>query len=162
MRLLLVLSTVLALVAASAAEAALSERTPGSRALGLREGHGIAKVRGGGSFRGNIARGQIVATNNVKVIGWTERTELSATLSRYRGSGRMAYSVASYSGPWRLRFRGSGINGAGFVRGCLTLDAVNAGPTGRYAIGRKASTEPRTWPRWPRALTKFPLGSGHC
>jgi hypothetical protein len=46
--------------------------------------------------------------------------------------------------------QGRGINAGGSVRGSVTLDGANSGPTGRYRIGGAAS---RPWPRFPQTYS---------
>lgn len=159
MRRFLFIFLVIALLAVPAAGATV-ERTSGGVYLEFRQGAGVAKVRYVGNFFGSVRRGRIIATRNVIVSGWASRTTLASGLIQYRGpnatADRMRFRTPQPPTQWRVRLNGVGINASGFVRGCMTLDGVNTGPTGLYRIGEGGRLKP--WPRsaWTRAL---PLGT---
>jgi len=58
---------------------------------------------------------------------------------------------------WRLRLRGRGISGSGFIHGCLVLDARDTGPTGTFRRGLIGDPKP-----WPKSRTRYTLGTGTC
>jgi hypothetical protein len=133
-------------------------RTSGSVYVQFMHGAGAAKVRYRGNFLGRVGRGRIVATRNVIVGGYASRRTLDSGLIEYRGPDS-AHASMSFRTPgdvaWRLRLFGHGIDATGFVRGCMTLDAVNVGPTGSFKIGQSGTTRP-----WPRAARTYRLGLG--
>jgi len=140
-------------VVAPTASAVILGRTPGSAEIELRSGAGVAKIRFRGTFIGYVARGRVVATNNVTVTGWESRRRTSPTLVVYRGT-ELRFKVFNTEGRWRLRLNGRGISAAGFVRGCMTLNAFDVGPTGLYRI------QSSYFKRWPRQATTYRLGLG--
>jgi hypothetical protein len=144
---------VLSVVAARTSSAVIRERTPGTAAIELRAGAGTAKIRFRGTLIGYVARGKIVATNNVTVTGQESRRRISPSLVAYRGS-ELRFKVFNTNGQWRLRLNGRGISASGFVRGCMTLNGVDSGPTGWYRI------ESSDFRRWPRQATTYKLGTG--
>lgn len=158
MRRLLLLFTLVVLFVVPVAGATL-ERTAGGVYIEFQQGAGLAKVRYTGNFFGGIRRGRIVATRNVIVSGWATRKALASGLIEYSGprstSARMGFHTPQPPAQWRLRLNGVGINATGFVRGCMTLDGRNTGPTGLYRISEGGRLKP--WPRtaWTRSL---PLG----
>lgn len=127
--------------------------TPGSVSLEFRGGAGLAKVRFRGNFLGNVARGRIIATTNVILSGCEYRRLLADGRRLCRGTD-LNFRTPSYV-RWRLTLGGTGINASGFVRGCMTLDAVDVGVTG---IFRKGATS--AWRPWPRTATSYRLGLG--
>jgi hypothetical protein len=127
-------------------------RTTGGVYLGLSDGAGLAKVRNRGNFFGRVGRGKIVASKNVLVNGCESRRETS---NRIRCTGRRLTFNTVGADRWRLKLRGRGINGTGFVSGCLVLDGRNSGSTGNFSRGN--GEQP-----WPRSRTWYPLGSGNC
>jgi hypothetical protein len=129
------------------------ERTPGSAEIELRAGAGVAKIRFRGTLIGYVARGRIVATNNVTVTGSESRRRISPTLIAYRGT-ELRFKVYNTAGRWRLRLSGRGISASGFVRGCMTLNGFDVGPTGWYRI------QSPDFKRWPRQATTYKLGLG--
>jgi len=128
-------------------------RTQGSAEIELRAGAGVAKIRFRGTFIGYVARGRIVATNNVTVSGSEARRRVSPTLVAYRGT-ELRFKVFNSAGRWRLQLSGRGISAGGFVRGCMTLNAFDVGPTGWYRI------QSADFKRWPRQVTTYKLGLG--
>jgi len=143
-------------VAASMAGAAHGAvaKTSGAVSLQLDDGAGLAKVRNQGSFFGRIKRGTIVATQNVHVSGCESRGDTNAGMTRCKG-GQITFNTFG-AAKWRLRLRGRGISGSGFVHGCLVLNGRDSGDTGIYQRG---DAEPKAW---PRSRTRFALGSGSC
>lgn len=131
-------------------------RTTGSVYVQLMVGAGSAKVRYRGNFFGRVEHGRIVASRNVTVAGWASRRTLPSGLVEYRGPNRlhvrMSFHTPAPPMQWRLRLNGIGINASGFVRGCMTLNAVDTGRPGTYRIGEEG--EPKPWPRskWIRQL----------
>ena len=140
-------------VVAPSASAGILDRTLGSAEIELWAGAGVAKIRLRGTFIGYVARGRIVATNNVTVTGWESRRRITPTLVAYRGT-ELRFKVFNTEGRWRLRLNGRGISAGGFVRGCMTLNAFDVGPTGLYRI------QSRYFKRWPRQATTYKLGLG--
>ena len=140
-------------VMAPTSSAVILGRTLGSAEVELRAGAGVAKIRFRGTFIGYVARGRIVATNNVTVTGWESRRRISSTLIAYRGA-ELRFKVYKTAGRWRLRLSGRGISAGGFVRGCMTLNAFDVGPTGWFRI------QSPDFKRWPRQATTYKLGLG--
>jgi hypothetical protein len=140
-------------VMAPTSSAVILGRTLGSAEVELRAGAGVAKIRFRGTFIGYVARGRIVATNNVTVTGWESRRRISSTLIAYRGA-ELRFKVYKTAGRWRLRLSGRGISAGGFVRGCMTLNAFDGGPAGWYRI------QSPDFKRWPRQATTYRLGLG--
>jgi len=132
---------------------AASASTPGSVSLEFKSGAGVAKVRFRGNFLGRVVQGRIVATTNVILGGCEVRQRLADGRNLCRGSD-LTFRTPSYS-RWRLTLGGRGINAGGVVRGCMTLNGVDAGPTGYY---RKAGS--MAWRAWPRTATNYRLGLG--
>jgi hypothetical protein len=153
MRRLLLIGTLLVAGLLAVPASALVKRTPGSAEIELQQGAGMAKIRYRGTLLGHVVRGRVRATNNVKVTGWEFRRRLSPTLVAYRGTD-LYFRVYNTQGRWRLQLNGRGINAGGFVRGCMTLDGVDVGWTGRYRI---ASPD---FKRWPRKPMRYALGLG--
>ena len=114
-----------------------------------------AKVRDRGTFIGRVKRGKIVATSNVNVNGCESRSETNDNMTRCKGREITFNTVGA--GRWRLRLRGRGIYGSGFVHGCLTLDGRDTGETGAFRRGLDGDEQP-----WPHSRTRFTLGSGSC
>jgi hypothetical protein len=140
-------------VMAPTSSAVILGRTLGSAEVELRAGAGVAKIRFRGTSIGYVARGRIVATNNVTVTGWESRRRITPTLVAYRGT-ELRFKVFKTEGRWRLRLNGRGISAGGFVRGCMTLNAFDVGPTGLYRIRSPY------FKRWPRQATTYKLGLG--
>lgn len=157
MRRFAVLLLVAVAVAASMAGAAHGAvaKTTGGVYLQLSEGAGFAKVRNRGNFFGRIKRGKIVATSNVLVNGCESRSETNDTMTRCKGREITFNTVGA--GTWRLKLRGRGIFGSGFVHGCLVLDGRNTGETGAFRRGFDGEEQP-----WPHSRKRFTLGSGSC
>jgi hypothetical protein len=143
-------------IAASAVGAAhaVAAKTEGGVYLQLSDGAGLAKVWNRGNFFGQVKHGKIVATPNVSVNGCESRSETSSNMIRCRGTAITFNTVGAER--WRLKLRGRGIYGSGFVRGCLVLDGRNSGDTGSY---RRGQGDPKPW---PRSRTRYTLGSGSC
>jgi hypothetical protein len=141
----------LAAVSAALAAQTTVARTPGSVALSLNSGHGLAVISSHGALLGRIRAGRIVATPNVVVRCWRYRKRLASGLIRYRGRGEdcanITLHVATNDGAWRLRIRGRGINVSGVAKGSLLLDGVDLGSTGLYSI---SGGQYRAWPRSAR------------
>jgi hypothetical protein len=87
-------------VMAPTSSAVILGRTLGSAEVELRAGAGVAKIRFRGTFIGYVARGRIVATNNVTVTGWESRRRISSTLIAYRGA-ELRFKV--YNQCWGIR-----------------------------------------------------------
>ncbi len=144
-------------VAASTAGAAHGAvaKTAGGVYLQLSEGAGFAKVRNQGTFLGRVRRGKIVATPNVTVNGCESRGKTNDNLTRCKGREITFNTVGA--GRWRLKLRGRGIYGSGFVHGCLVLDGRDTGETGTFRLGLGGKEQP-----WPHSRKRFALGSGTC
>jgi hypothetical protein len=144
-------------VAASMAGAAHGTvaKTTGGVYLQLSEGAGFAKVRNRGTFIGRVKRGKIVATPNVNVNGCESRSDPNDNMTRCKGREITFNTVGA--GRWRLKLRGRGIYGSGFVHGCLVLDGRDTGETGTFRRGLDGEEQP-----WPHSRTRFTLGSGSC
>jgi hypothetical protein len=144
-------------VAASTAGAvhAAVAKTSGAVYLQLSNGAGLAKVRNQGTFIGQVKRGRIVATPNVSLHGCESKRKVGGNMVRCRGRGITFITVGADT--WRLRLRGRGIYGSGFVRGCLVLDGRSSGSTGTFRKGMGDEPDP-----WPRARTPYKLGTGSC
>ena len=149
----LVLFAVLASTAAPAPAAV--PRTSGATYLQLSEGYGFASVRQRGTFFGHVRRGRIVTTSNVHVNGCESRRAAGGNTIRCKG--RYITFDTFGSGKWWIRLYGRGINGSGFVRGCLVLDGRDSGSTGAFRRDRDGD-----WHDWPRERTRYTLGSGSC
>jgi hypothetical protein len=155
MRRWVVLIVAVAVAASMAGAAHVSvAKTPGAVSLQLDDGAGLAKVRNRGTFFGRVRRGKIVATPNVNVNGCESRGDTNDNMIRCKGR-EITFNTFG-AGKWRLRLRGHGISGSGFVHGCLVLDGRQTGPTGTYQRG---DSDPKPWPRQRR---RFALGSGSC
>jgi hypothetical protein len=141
----------LAAVSAALGAQTTVARTPGSVALSLNSGHGLAVISSHGALLGRIRAGRIVATPNVVARCWRYRKRLASGLIRYRGRGEdcanITLHVAANDGAWRLRIRGRGINVSGVAKGSLLLDGVDLGSTGLYSI---SGGRYRAWPRSAR------------
>jgi hypothetical protein len=152
--LVLIVAVAVAASMAGAAHGAVA-KTSGGSYLQLSDGVGFAKVRNRGTFIGRVKRGKIVATGNVTVNGCESRGETNDNMTRCRGR-EITFNTAG-ADRWRLRLRGRGIFGSGFVRGCLVLDGRDAGDTGTFRRGLDGDPQP-----WPRERRRFALGSGGC
>jgi hypothetical protein len=130
-----------------------SASTPGSVSLEFKNGAGVAKVRFRGNYLGRVAQGRIIATSNVILGGCEVRRQLNDGRKLCRGSD-LTFRTPSYN-RWRLTLGGRGINAGGVVRGCMSLDGVDEGPTGYF---RKAGAT--AWRTWPRLATNYRLGLG--
>jgi hypothetical protein len=138
---------------AGAAHGALA-KTDGAVSLQLFDGAGVASVRNRGNFFGQVKHGTIVATSNVRVNGCESKTKLSGNRVRCKGDAITFNTIGVDR--WRLRLRGRGIYGSGFVSGCLVLNGRDHGSTGTY---RRGDSEPKAW---PRSRKRFELGTGTC
>ena len=144
-------------VAASMAGAAHGAvaKTSGATYLQLADGAGFAKVRNRGPFFGRVKRGKIVATSNVHLNGCESRGDTNDNMIRCKGRGITFNTVGAER--WRLRLRGRGISGSGFIHGCLVLDARDTGSTGTFRRGLIGDPKP-----WPKSRTRYTLGTGTC
>ena len=144
-------------VAASTAGAAHGAvaKTSGAVYLQLSDGGGLAKVRNRGTFIGQVKRGKIIASSNVNLNGCESKKKIGGNMVRCRGRAITFNTIGADR--WRVRLRGRGIYGSGFVRGCLVLDGRNSGPTGTFRRGMADDGAP-----WPRSRTRYKLGSGSC
>jgi hypothetical protein len=161
MRRILVLVTVAAL-AIGAAEAAygavpVALRTPGAEFVELSGGNGRAVVARRGSIFITIGSGRLrivdlpgTGTPNLNLPCRQRARRVSATTIEISGRdiGCRIWSGTD-GGPWQAIMRGRRISASGTVKGSLTLDAVNAGPAGRYRI---AGGDWHQWPRQPRTF----------
>lgn len=152
-RLLVLVSTmVVALVATASAEAA-RVGTPGAESLSLRDGVGRAVISQRGALLGHLTQGQLIVADllngpspTVIVRGYESRRILKTGATRYRGAD---LSFRVFGGTWRVRIRGSGIDLSAVVRGSLGLEGVS----GTFAIGDSP------YRLWPSTMEKFDLGA---
>jgi hypothetical protein len=151
----LTLLAAVALAGGAAADGAVVHaRTPGAQWVSLSNGNGRAVVSRKGSFLILVGRGRIRV---IDLPGGSRPNRscnrrairVSSVATEYRGRGVRCHVFGQ--GPWQVVVRGFNIDGSGRVRGSLTLDAVNSGPTGRFSIGQRAAR------RWPRAARTFEL-----
>lgn len=156
MRRLSVVAVAVAVMASTAGAAhGVVAKTAGGVYLQLSDGAGVAKVRNGGNFFGRVQRGKIVVTANVHVNGCESRGNTKNNMVRCKGRGLTFSTVGAQR--WRVRLRGRGISGTGFVRGCLVLNARDSGSTGTFRRGIGSDLR-----AWPRKRTRYKLGSGSC
>lgn len=157
MRRLLVLATVAALAAGSAETAfgavPVLLRTPGAELVELRDGNGRAAVAGKGALNIQLDRGRIRIVDlsdagrpNLTCQRRIRRVSPRTVEIRGRDVRCLVWSGAN-GAKWQAIIRGRGASAGGSVRGSVTLDAVDSGPTGRFRIGGSAW---RSWPRSPR------------
>jgi len=145
----------LAALATGGAEAAYAQfpvlpRTSGSELVELQHGNGRAVVAKQGTILVTVRRGRIRVVDlrgggrpNVRCNKRLRR--VSATTVEYVGSDLSCRVWSGENGgPWQVVIRGRGIFASARVRGSVTLDGVDAGPTGRYRIAGGG------WKRWPR------------
>jgi hypothetical protein len=142
---------VVGLLVAPTVSAVSLARTPGSVEFQLLNGAGTARVRHRGNFLGHVARGRIVATNSVTLSGCESRRALSATLKECRGTD-LGFRTPGWT-KWRVRLSGRGIDAAGYVAGCATLNGVDSGNRGRFRIGSVVRG-------WPVEARTYRLGTG--
>ena len=156
MRRILVLVTAVAL-AAGAAEAAFGSvpvllRTPGAELVELRDGNGRAAITGKGAFNIQVDRGR------VRIVDLSDPGRPNLTDGRRCRAQRISRRTVEIRGRdirclvwsgengarWQAILRGRGISGGGSVRGSVTLDGADVGPTGTYRTG---DSDFRRWPR---------------
>ena len=130
----LLMAVAVAASMAGAAHGAVA-KTSGPSRCSSSDGAGFAKVRNRGTFIGRVKRGKIVATPNVNVNGCESRSDTNDNMTRCRGREITFNTVGA--GRWRLKLRGRGIYGAGFVHGCLVLDGRDTGSTGTSPARRR-------------------------
>jgi hypothetical protein len=159
--LLLVMIAGLAMGAGEAASAAVPVllRTPGAEQVELRGGNGRAVIARRGSLFLTVGSGRV----RIVDLPGAGRPNLNAPCQRRARRVRSnAVEITGTSircriwsgengGPWQVVIRGRRISASGIVRGSLTLDAANSGPTGQYRIAGES------WNRWPRQARTFPL-----
>jgi hypothetical protein len=164
MRRILILSLVASMAAVATESAAASvlepRRTAGAQLVELTGGNGRAAVVRRGALLITMNRGRLRIVD--LVLGDGRRPSMSQTCrSRARRvssrtleiRGRNIGCVVSTGpsgAPWQAIMEGRGINASGSVKGSLTLDGTNSGPTGRFRIGGGAS---RPWPRFPQTYS---------
>jgi hypothetical protein len=159
--LLLVMIAGLAMGAAEAASAAVPVllRTPGAEQVELQGGNGRAVVARRGVLLLTIGSGRLRIVDlpgagspnlNRQCRQRTRRVRPNAV--EITGTSiRCQIWSGENGGPWQVVIRGRRISASGIVRGSLTLDAVNSGPTGQYRIAGES------WKRWPRQARTFSL-----
>jgi hypothetical protein len=163
MRRLLLLTAIagLALAASASGPAAVitAARVPGSERISLTAGQGYAVIANRGAALGRMRRGWIRVIDIPQggapqgyVRGCEQRSGRLATQLTCWGTDLRFYV---YSGTWRIRMRGKGINVSGVVRGSLGLDRADACPDDacKYRIGDGAQRS------WPATLTFFTVRS---
>jgi hypothetical protein len=163
MRRTVVLITVAAL-ATWAGDAAFASipvllRTPGAEFVEVRHGNGRAVFARRGSMIMNLQRrGQIrivdlPGSGHPNVSCNKSGTRVRPSTLQFRGPDlRCRVSSGETGGPWQAVMRGRGIFASGVVRGSLTLDAVDRGPTGSFRIGGAGD-----WRSWPRNARTYGL-----
>jgi hypothetical protein len=163
MRRVLVFLAVAAL-AVGAAEAAFGSvpvllRTPGAEFVELQDGNGRAAVTGRGALNIQLDRGRIRVIDlsdpgrpNLSDGKRCRAHRVSRRTVEIRGRDLRCLVWSGENGAkWQVIIRGRGINAAGSVKGSLTLDAADRGPTGRFKIGEQG------WRNWPRRAHTYVL-----
>lgn len=156
MRRVLVLLAV-ATLAVGAAESAFGSvpvllRTPGAELVELRDGNGRAVVTGKGALNIRLVRGRIRVVDlsdpgrpNLSDQCKRRAHRVSRRTVEIRGRDIRCLVWSGENGArWQAIMRGRGINAGGSVKGSVTLDAADRGPTGRFRIGDQ---DLRPWPR---------------
>lgn len=163
MRRLLVLVTIagLATGSAEAASAAVPVllRTPGAEFVELQGGNGRAVLARRGSLNLTVRSGRVRIVDLPTAGRPNVNAECRRRARRVRPNAIEIVGTAircliwsgQTGGAWQVIIRGQGISASGRVKGSLTLDAVNTGPTGQYRIAGES------WKRWPRVARTFPL-----
>lgn len=150
--------------AIGAAEAASAEvpvllRTPGAEQLELRGGNGRAVIARRGSLFLTVGSGRVRIVDlpgagkpnlNPPCQRRARRVRPNAVEVTGTNIGCRIWSGEN-GGPWQVVIRGRRISASGIVKGSLTLDAANTGPTGQYRIAGES------WKHWPRQARTFPL-----
>jgi hypothetical protein len=163
MRRLLVLVTIAGLATGSAEAASgavpVLLRTPGAELVELQDGNGRAVIARRGSLLLTIGSGRLriidlpgAGRPNLNLQCSRRARRVRANAVEVTGTNiRCRIWSGQNGGPWQVVIRGRGISASGIVRGSLTLDAVNTGPTGQYRIAGES------WKRWPREARTFLL-----
>jgi hypothetical protein len=134
-------------------------RTPGAEFIELGRGNGRAVITRRGSVNVNLRRrGHIRVVDlpgggrpNVRCNKAGVRIRPSTV--QFRGPElRCLVSSGKRGGPWQTVIRGRGIFASGVVRGSLTLDGADRGPTGVFRIGAEGG-----WRDWPRNARTYGL-----
>ncbi|HEY7197957.1 MAG TPA: hypothetical protein VH306_12290 [Gaiellaceae bacterium] len=151
--LLLVGLTALAVVAASTASAAPSERTleryltSDTQWIALDKGRGTASFTARGAILGNLKKGSIRIVDLPRGLKTKIRVWGADHVSRAAGRARVYSGVnlgfRVWPGWWKLRIAGRGIAVSAAVHGTMTL----VGKAGTYRIG---SGRTHAWPRKKR------------
>ncbi|HXV96091.1 MAG TPA: hypothetical protein VD695_06050 [Gaiellaceae bacterium] len=159
--LLLVVIAGLALGAAETASAAVPVvlRTPGAELVELLNGNGRAVVARRGSLLLTVGSGRLRLVDLAGAGSPNLNPQCRQRARRVRANAveivgtniRCRIWSGENGGPWQVVIRGRRISASGIVRGSLTLDAVNSGPTGQYRIAGES------WKRWPRQARTFSL-----
>jgi hypothetical protein len=160
----ILLSATLAALVMGAADSATAGgaallRTPGAELVELRGGNGRGVVTGKGALLLHLRKGQVRIVDrpggdrpNVSRSCRRRAERVSRTTLEIRGRDIGCFvSSENDGGPWQVVMRARGISASGSVKGSLTLDAVNAGPPGRFRIGDE------DWRRWPRTVRTYVL-----
>jgi hypothetical protein len=153
---LIVGAVALGAAASATATVASSAAVVGGQSVQTFHGNGRAVLAKRGSILAVVRAGRIRVTD---LPGGTRPARSCNKTGRRVNRVTMVYRGPDVRcrvwgvGPWRVTFRGRGISVSGVVRGHLTLDAFDRGPTGRYKIGDR----PRRY--WPRAARTFRLGT---
>jgi hypothetical protein len=159
--LLLVMIAGLATGAAEAASGAVPVllRTPGAELVELQGGNGRAVVARRGSLLLAVGSGRLRIVDlpgagrpNLNPPCQRRARRVRANAVEISGTNiRCRVWSGENGGPWQVVIRGRRISASGIVKGSLTLDAANSGPTGRYRIAGG------DWKRWPRQAKTFSL-----
>lgn len=162
MRRTLVVLIAVAALATWAADAAFAGvpvllRTPGAEFVQVKHGNGRAVITRRGSVIINLVRRGQVRIVDLPGGGRPNSRcnkagiRVSPSVVQFRGPAlRCHVSSGKTGGAWQAVIRGRGIFASGAVRGSLTLDAVDRGPTGSYCIGDCGDGDFRAWPRRAR------------
>jgi hypothetical protein len=143
---------------AASAAVPVGARTPGAEGFELRGGNGRAAVARVGAVFLSARTGKVrivdLPGGNRPFFNCGSRTvrRISSTTVEVRGSSIRCRVWSGQGGrPWQVIMRGRGISASGVVRGSLTLDAFDTGPTGRFQIADRPVR------RWPRVVRTYPL-----
>ena len=155
--LLAVAAPAMSVAVAASGPAPVLLRTPGAELIELLRGNGRAAVTGRGALFVNIGRGRLRIVDlsdpgrpSFRCDRRVRRVRPRTVEIRGRNIGCRIWSGQT-GGRWQVIMRGRRISASGRVRGSLTLDAVDEGPTGRYRIAGGS------WRPWPRRADTYGL-----
>ncbi len=152
MRPTIVLTAVIALALAPAADAGLARyAAEEGESLSLKRGRGTALiVNRDGAVLGTVRRGRVVITD----VQRGAETDVAVSRSERRRYPRRHTVVcagrylrfSALGGAWRVRLMGAGINASAVMNGYVTFDN---GAAGTYSIRH---SDPRPWPATARTF----------